>query len=89
MAGYRHEYLDEEAQVRKSEIQFTRYDRDYLRGGIFWGLQKRLFQNGFIELQLRLMQNVGTQTDFINGKKILTDYAETDFLPQMRIGFAF
>jgi hypothetical protein len=89
MAGYRHEYLDEEAQLNKSEVQVTRYNRDYLRGGIFWGLQKRLFQNGFIELQLRLVHKVGTQADFINGKKVSADYDESEFLPLMRIGFAF
>jgi hypothetical protein len=89
LAGIRHEYLDEEIQLQKSAVQFERYDQDFLRGGIFWGLQKRLFQNGFIELQLRLMQRAGTQTDYVTGQKIAKDFTSTDFDTLLRIGFAF
>ncbi len=89
LTGYRHSYLDNEVQDSKSGIKFERYDRDFFRAGLFWGLQKRLFQNGFIELQLRLMQHAGTQTDFVNGNKVASSYNSTDFDTMLRIGFAF
>lgn len=87
--GLRHDFSDDQSQYDRTKFEPVRYDRDYVQTGIFWGLQKRLFKNGFIELRFKVMQNEGLEKGQRNQNDYEERFKDPDFNILGRVGFAF